>query len=688
MEGNKRKHKKIAGKIMKSILLVNLISLVAISTIVIVLLNGNVADESKKMAQIQVQSNVNAFEQGFSDIESAVNVLVNDVKAEIDVSKAKANKSYLNDYKADLSKRLIAIGENTDLTRSIYVYFNVGLFNQEVDMWALELDDGSFEIQDSFGMDYYDTYAPWYHEPIDNQATLWTFPYTSETGGTITSYVTPIMIDGEAIGLVGMDLYLDDIKETLNNTVLFESGYLYMMHPDGRVLAHQKVDFGENILDQGDYKSLLDEFGSKDSGFTTYDRDDGESVVAAYSHLDNGWIVASSIPEKEVLKIVRSLILIMVVITVISLGAAVVISIFMGKSITRPIKTIMMALDKIKNGDLTTQVAVKSNDETQVLASGINAMTQSVKGLITEAKHVSLDMVDAASNLAAMSEETNATVDQVAVTVEDITKGTRETASDAERGADIAGEIREQFIVLMENSHAMKANAELAIEMNQVGFKALGSLRDKSGETNEATGKVKTAVYNLDKNTNAITEIIETITSIAEQTNLLALNASIEAARAGEAGRGFAVVADEIRKLAENSSEAADEIRTIITGIQHESKDTVSIMDEVGIMNDQQNEALGNVDEAFKKIFSAVDEISGKIETVTHELTELDGSKNNLIEAVTNISAITEETAAATEQVEQSMDEQTKAVEQVATSAERLNELSAELNEKINVFDV
>jgi methyl-accepting chemotaxis protein len=673
---------------MKSILLVNLISLVVIAGLVIFLLDRDVGDAAKETAKEQVQSYVNEFEQEFSNIENAVSVLVNEVKSEVDLQQAKSNKQYLNDYKAELSKRLISIGENTDLTRSIYVYFNVEMFDQEVDMWALEMDDGSFEIQAPFGMDYYKEYAAWYTEPVMNGKTLWTFPYESEAGGIITSYVTPVVVDGEIIGLVGMDLYLDDVEATLNAVQLFDSGYLYMMHPDGRTLIHPRVEFETNILEVGDFQFLLDEMKENRIGFTVYKRDDGEKVVAAYSHLKNGWIVASSIPEKEVLKIVTSLIWIMVAITSVSIVVAIVVSIFMGRSITRPITEIVEVVNQIKLGDLTSQVNVKSNDETLILAEGINAMSDSVRGLISEAKHVSTDMVDSASNLAAMSEETNATVDQVAVTIQEIARGTQETATDAEKGAGIAGDIRQQFVVLMDNSNAMRNNAEIAIEMNQSGLNALGSLREKTEEKNTANVKVKDAVYNLDHKANAITDIIQTITSIAEQTNLLALNASIEAARAGEAGRGFAVVAEEIRKLAESSSEAADEIRNIINDIQNESQDTVKVMDEVDAMNQEQNDALLNVDESFNKIFSAVEEISQQIETVTHELDELDVSKNNLIEAVTNISAISEETAAATEQVEQSMDEQTRAVEQVASNAERLNELSAELNQKIEVFKI
>lgn len=684
------KTKKISAKIMRSILLVNIISLIAIGGIIGLQINKNVGGEARKAAETQIEASVHEFERSFSDIESAVSVIVNEIKAEVDVNKALRDKMYLQDYKRELTKRLGTVGENTDLTKSIYVYFNTKMFDQEVDVWMLEQADGSYALQDSFGKEYYESDdIPWYSDPIDKKITSWTFPYESAAGGLITSFVTPIIVDGQAIGLVGMDLYLDDVEEMLGQTVLFETGYLYLMHPDGRVMIHKNAKFESNILDAGDYQFLLDEMKANDTGFEKYKRDDdGSNVIAAYGHLSNGWIVASSIPEKEVLAIVSRIIITIVAVVIISAMAAIVVSILMGRSITKPIKTIVEAIEKIKDGDFTTVVDVKSNDETLLLANGLNDMTTSVQDLIAETKHVSKDMVDAASNLAAMSEETNATVDQVALTVQEIAHGTQETANDAENGATIAGDIRRQFTILMDNSNAMKDNAELAIEMNKTGLYALSSLKDKSDQSNESNGRVKTAIDNLDQKANAITDIIGTITSISEQTNLLALNASIEAARAGEAGRGFAVVADEIRKLAESSSEAADEIRTIIVDIQNVSQDTVHVMNEVSEMNLQQNEALGDVNASFDKIFTSVENISVQIETVTQELSELDTSKNELINAVTNISAISEETAAATEQVEQSMDEQTKAVEQVAISAERLNELSSELNVKIQFFKV
>jgi methyl-accepting chemotaxis protein len=680
---------KISSKIARAIVVSNLIVVLVIAGVMSIMLTKSIGDEARALAVRQVEAATNDFQQDFSNIESAVKVIVNDLASRTDVTKAKLDKNYLQDLKKnDLVPYLKGVGENTDLTTSIYVYYNVEKFKQEADIWLLKDENGKFVLQDSFGMAYYNEYHEWYNEPIDNGVSMWTQPYESSAGGLISSYIEPVKVNGEIIALVGMDLYMADISSTLNSIKLFDTGYLYLMDPDGTTYVHPRVEFGSNLLDVGDFQFLLDEMASSHSGFTSYKRDDGKGVVAAFSHLDNGWIVGSSIPKSEVMQILNMVQMFLLGIAIVALIIAFIISRIVGNSISKPIKAVVAATEQIRDGDFTVQVHVDTNDETKLLANGLNEMTDSVKNLIEETKHVSTSMLDSASNLASMAEETTATADQVASTVNEITNGTQDTARDAEKGAIVASSIDHQFNALMANSDAMKGNAQTAIEMNQTGLKALDDLKSKSDISKASNVKVITAVQNLDERANAITNIIATISSIAEQTNLLALNASIEAARAGEAGRGFAVVADEIRKLAEDSGAATDEIRDIVLNIQNESKETVSIMREVNEISNEQNEAVSNVTESFNEIFSSVEEITNQIERVTKELDGLAQNKNSLVEIVNNISAVSEETAAATEEVNASMSEQTHAVAEVAKNAETLNMLSHDLNKQIQVFKI
>ena len=683
-----RKIFSISKKIMVSIIIANLFIVLVIMGTMYYLLNEKVGEESRSFAISQVESSVNDFEQDFSNIEAAVHTIVNIVAEKTDVSEAKANKEYLQNLKKEFVPELIAIGEGTDLTNSIYVYYNVELFGQELDMWVLDDGNNNFTLQDPFGMEYYKTGIKWYDEPIKNKKELWTAPYESEAGGLITSYVSPVIKDGKAIALVGMDLYLDDIGEKLQTIKMFDTGYLYIMDSNGNVIYHPRVDFGTNMLDVGDFDEVLKDMQNHESGFTSYKRDDGKIVVSAYDHLENGWIVSSSVPEEEVLKIINSVIMILVGIGAFMILVSIIMGKLIGRSISNPILKVVSAIEKVKAGDFTVSVDIKTSDETKLLGNGLNEMVASVRSLITENHKVSREMLDSASNLAAMSEETTATIEQVAKTIDEITKGSQDTAKDAEKGASVAIEIDTKFSSLIENSNVMKANAEDAINVNKEGLEVLDNLKEKSESSKISNENVTIAIKNLDTRVGEITNIISTISSIAEQTNLLALNASIEAARAGEAGRGFAVVADEIRKLAEDSGKSTNEIKDIVTSIQKESEDTVKVMKEVSEITNEQNIAVGEVMSALNKIFDSVEKITTQIEFVDNELNELGVSKNTLVEVVSNISSVSEETAAATEEVNASMMEQTNAVEQVAENAERLNELSHDLNKQIEMFKI
>ena len=683
----------ISAKIITSIVLVTLFVTIAIGAIVGIIASKEIGNQSEYSTVQEVQSFTNEIDTSFKNIEAATETLAAQMSVITDVDRLKNDPN----YEAELNSIMDSFVENfdnkTDLTRSVYIYYNFDTFGREIDFWYNDSADGQGFIHQPGlgGEEFYSAYHAWYSEPMSGKS-LWTPPYMSVIGAPIASYVTPLTVDNEIVGMVGMDLYLGDIQDALNEKVLFDSGYLYLMQQNGDFVVHQKFDWVDgvpvNMLDIGDFEELLTILNSEESGITSYIRDDGAKVFSAYSHIGNGWILGSSIPEEELTASVNSIITLLLIVAFLSIAISIVIAAIVGKTISKPILEVVEATAKISEGDLTVVVQSKAQDETKLLSMGLNNMTTNVRKLISEAKVASDDMVRTATDLAAMAEETNATVEQVSSTVNEISTGTQETANEAEKGALIANRISENFNLLISKSKQMIVSADSAIEVNKVGMDKLEILRDKSTTVSETNTEVVKAVENLEKRSNAITEIIATISSIATQTNLLALNASIEAARAGAAGKGFAVVAEEIRKLAEDSSSATNEISSIVFAIQKESNETVSVMNNLSQITHEQNSAITDVDSSLNSVFTSVEQITSEIESVSNELNNLYATKDELITSTSNISAVSEETAAATEEVNASMDEQTRAIEEVALSSEKLNSLSIDLSKQISRFKI
>lgn len=325
----------------------------------------------------------------------------------------------------------------------------------------------------------------------------------------------------------------------------------------------------------------------------------------------------------------------------------VLIALFMSRQIVGALYKLEVEAARIAEGDLTTaEITVGSRDEIGRLAAHFNMMLQHLRELAINLREKSGHVAASAQGLSANAEETAASAGDMAATMTRVAAGVDQVAANADAVQDLS------------------RNAAGFAAEGQQGIRRVTSQMASINDSSTGAAKV---IKELNETTQKITQIVEAITDIADQTNLLALNAAIEAARAGEQGRGFAVVAEEVRKLAEQSAEAAKEIYQLIHDVQAESEKAVAAV-EGGVGDVAEGVAVvGDVGKSFIGIIEAVENLNTQIRDVSTGVRQM-------AEAVHNVMATTEE--------------QTAAMEEVASSTESLTRLAADLDEMSGRFKI
>jgi methyl-accepting chemotaxis protein len=535
--------------------------------------------------------------------------------------------------------------------------------------------------------DFDPTSRDWYKEAEEAKSgVVWSDPYIDEaTDKYIITASQAVVSNDKVIGVIGVDINLSILTENIAEMDIGYEGYPFMLATDGTAIVHPS-DRGENLSKHDFIKKILD--SEEKSGTVKYSLDGDDKMMIYDTVPKTNWIIGASYTEENLLQTSKEIENILFLTAVITLIIMLVIVISVSNAITKPLKKLQQTVTNVAAGDLLIQSDIKSKDEIGKLASDFNEMISNMRNTLRVVQGSIVNVRGSAEGLSAVSEETNASSEEMATAIVEIANGASQSASDAEEANNKSGLLGERINEVYERAKGMSEMAGKADDMNHSGIQQMGKLQESHQSSRQFISSMEKVILNLEDNVKTIENVMKTITDISSQTNLLALNASIEAARAGEHGKGFAVVADEVRKLAEQSVNATEEVRQSILDIQMSSEKAVEEMFKTKETVDDQHHVVQQTNQIFESTASLMKEMQVEITSVYNEVEKINADKDEVVNVIHMMSSTSEQTAASCQQVSASTDEQLRAIQSVTDSAEKLTQLSYELQESIERFKI
>lgn len=474
-----------------------------------------------------------------------------------------------------------------------------------------------------------------------------------------------------------------------------ESSYAYVVGKDGTMLYHPTKDKVGQPVENALVNELVTEVKAgtrRETATVEYEFKGVMKYASYYITSDLSAIVVITADEEEIMETSSTVATMSSTIGGVAVVLSTVVAYLLLVVLLKPISVLIMLLGKMAELDFTNQEGVekvaKKKDETGVMIRAAGELREKLVAVIDSLRKQSADLYAASDRLDSNTQLTASTMEQVETAVGDIASGASNQAEETQAATEDVIVMGNMIEETAGEVAVLKDNADTMQKTSGDAQRILSELMQKNDHTIESIDEIYRQTNVTNESALKIKEATAIITSIAEETNLLSLNASIEAARAGEAGRGFAVVAAQIQKLAEQSNESAQRIEQITNTLISDSTQAVETMQVVKENMDTQSSMIAETDKMFETFNAGVQASIRSVGNIADRTEGLDTSRVKVVDIVQSLSAIAEENAASSEETSASVTQVGEVIMDISENANRLKEISGQLESAVQLFKI